>query len=157
MLEYIAMVFKQGGFINMIGILIVTHQPLGSSFLDCIKHILGKLPSQLVNYTITPRANPDTEISNLQEILLKLDQGGGVLILTDLYGATPANIASKLIRCGQVECLSGLNLPMLLRAIQYQDKPLAEMMDKALSGGQTGIFHIPPPQELHADQNTHDT
>jgi len=127
----------------MTGILIVTHQPLGGSFLDCVELILGKLPPLLVNYMITPQADPAEEVANLQTILLKLDQGRGVLILTDLYGATPANIASKLIQCGKVECLTGLNLPMLLRAIQYQDKPLMEIIDKVFSGGQTGIFHIP--------------
>ncbi|HNO75534.1 PTS sugar transporter subunit IIA [Nitrosomonas mobilis] len=135
----------------MIGILIVTHQPLGSSFLDCIEHILGKLPPLLINYTITPQADPDKEIANLQTILPTLDQGSGVLILTDLYGATPANIASKLLQDGKVECLTGLNLPMLLRAAQYQNQPLMEMIDKVLSGGQTGIFRVPAPPKSHAN------
>jgi len=135
----------------MIGILIVTHQPLGSSLLDCIEHILGKLPPLLINYTIAPQADPDKEIANLQTILPTLDQGSGVLILTDLYGATPANIASKLLQDGKVECLTGLNLPMLLRAAQYQNQPLMEMIDKVLSGGQAGIFHMPAPPKLHAN------
>lgn len=135
----------------MIGILIVTHQPLGSSFLDCIEHILGKLPPLLINYTITPQADPDKEIANLQTILPTLDQGSGVLILTDLYGATPTNIASKLLQDGKVECLTGLNLPMLLRAAQYQNQPLMEMIDKVLSGGQTGICRVPVPPKSHAN------
>lgn len=135
----------------MTGILIVTHLPLGSGFIDCIEHILGNLPPMLVNYTITPQADPDREIANLQKIVHKLDQGNGVLILTDLYGATPANIASKLLQEGKVECLTGLNLPMLLRAVQYQNQPLMEMIDKVLSGGQTGILHVPASQISHAN------
>ncbi|MFZ1712177.1 MAG: PTS fructose transporter subunit IIA [Nitrosomonas sp.] len=151
MLECVAMALEQDNQTNMAGILIVTHEPLGSSFLDCIEHILGKLPPQLVNYTITPQADPDKEIVELKTILLTLDQGSGVLILTDLYGATPTNIASKLLQDGKVECLTGLNLPMLLRAVQYQHKPLMEMISHALSGGQTGIFHISPPKKPYAN------
>lgn len=135
----------------MTGILIVTHQPLGSCFLDCIEHILGKLPPLLINHTISPQADPDQEIANLRTILPTLDQGSGVLILTDLYGATPANIAGKLLQAGKVECLAGLNLPMLLRAVQYQNQPLMKMIDMVISGGQAGIFHMPVPPKPHAN------
>lgn len=154
MLEYIAMELKHDDLTNVTGvtgILIIAHQPFGSSLLDCVQHILGKLPPLLVNYSIMPQADPDEEIAKLQTILPMLDQGNGVLILTDLYGATPANIASKLLQRGKVECLTGLNLSMLLRAIQYRNKPLAEVIEKALSGGQTGIFHLPAPEKSHAN------
>ncbi len=151
MLEYTAMTSEQDKLTNITGILIVAHQPLGNGFLDCIEHILGKLPPLLVNYTIMPEADPNEEIAKLRMILPTLDQGNGVLILTDLYGATPANIASKLLQRGQVECLAGLNLSMLLRAIQYRNKPLTEMTKKVLSGGQAGILHMPVPEESHAN------
>lgn len=129
----------------MIGILIVTHQPLGSSLLHCIEHILGKPPALLVNYEISPQVDPDEAVSNLQAMLITLDQGSGVLILTDLYGATPANIAGRLLQSGKVECLTGLNLPMLLKAIQYQHQPLLEVVNKVLSGGQAAIFRMSAP------------
>ncbi|MDF0678554.1 MAG: hypothetical protein P0107_05830 [Nitrosomonas sp.] len=76
--------------------------------------------------------------------LEQLDQGSGVLILTDIFGATPANIARKQIRIGRIECLAGLNLPMLLRAVQYRHQPLPQLIDKILVGGRESIFQISP-------------
>lgn len=128
----------------MVGILIISHEQLGANFIDCIVHILGETPRQLANHTITSQADPETEVTKLQSILKPLNQGNGVLILTDLYGATPANIARKLIHTGKVECLTGLNLPMLLRALHYRHEPLLTLVNKVLTGGREGIAHMTP-------------
>lgn len=126
----------------MIGILIISHEQLGASLIDCIVHILGECPPLLINHAVFPTANPDEEVITLQTTFQQLDEGDGVLILTDILGATPANIASRLIQHGHIECLTGLNLPMLLRAVQYRHLPLPQLMEKALIGGREGICQI---------------
>lgn len=128
----------------MIGILIISHEQLGTSLIDCIIHILGERPPLLVNHIVSSTEDPDSGSVKLQATLKQLDQGNGVLILTDIFGATPANIACKLIRSGQIECLAGLNLPMLLRAVQYRHHPLPQLIDKVLAGGRESIFQISP-------------
>jgi PTS system mannose-specific IIA component len=129
------------------GILIISHEQLGANFLECITHILGEKPQLLVNYAIAPQDDPDIEVTKLQEILKQLDQGNGVLILTDLYGATPANIARRLIQSSRIECLAGLNVPMLLRALQYRHEPLSVLINKVSIGGREGIIHILPESD----------
>ena len=128
----------------MIGILIISHEQLGASLIDCIIHILGERPPLLINHIVSSTEGPDSGSVRLQVILEQLDQGSGVLILTDIFGATPANIARKQIRIGRIECLAGLNLPMLLRAVQYRHQPLPQLIDKILVGGRESIFQISP-------------
>jgi PTS system ascorbate-specific IIA component len=72
----------------------------------------------------------------------ELNEGDGVLVLTDIYGATPGNIALRLLVPGQVEGISGVNLPMLIRALTYRDQGLATVVEKALSGGTEGVIHM---------------
>lgn len=126
----------------MIGILIITHEQLGASLINCIIHILDECPPLLLNHAVSPAADPEIEIIQLQAMLRQLDQGDGVLILTDILGATPANIACELIQDGRVECLTGLNLPMLLRAVQHRHLPLPQLIDKVLTGGRESILQI---------------
>ena len=126
----------------MIGILIITHEQLGASLINCIIHILDERPPLLLNHAVSPAADPDIEIIQLRSMLRQLDRGDGVLILTDILGATPANIACELIQDGHVECLAGLNLPMLLRAVQHRRLPLPQLIDKVLTGGRESILQI---------------
>ena len=72
----------------------------------------------------------------------QLDEGDGVLVLTDMYGATPGNIALKLLEPGRVEGVAGVNLPMLVRALTYREQGLAVVVEKALSGGVEGVMHM---------------
>ena len=71
-----------------------------------------------------------------------LDTGDGVLIFSDIYGATPCNLAAKLLVAGRVEAVAGVNLPMLVRAFTYRDKGMETMIKKAISGGCDGVLHI---------------
>jgi PTS system ascorbate-specific IIA component len=76
------------------------------------------------------------------DLTRQLDEGDGVLVLTDIYGATPGNIALKLLQPGRVEGISGVNLPMLIRALTYREQGLAVVVEKALSGGTEGVVHM---------------
>ncbi len=126
----------------MVGILLVTHNGLGDSFLDCVRHVLGHVPAHLKSLSVLASDDPQLKEEEARALLEELDRGNGVLLLTDLYGATPSNIASRLCRTGQVEGVAGVNLPMLLRVVARHDKPLAELTQLALAGGRDFIVSI---------------
>ena len=126
----------------MIGILIISHGDLGNSLINCSNHIMGKRPEHLVHLGVTIQDDSDAIILNALELLKQLDCGDGVLILSDICGATPCNIATELVNPGRVECLSGVNLSMLIRALTYRDKSLESLVEKALSGGKEGVMRI---------------
>ena len=126
----------------MIGILIISHGDLGNSLINCANHVMGKRPEHLMHLGITIQDDPDVIILNALELLKQLDCGDGVLILSDICGATPCNIATELVNPGRVECLSGVNLSMLIRALTYRDKSLESLVEKALSGGKEGVMRI---------------
>lgn len=125
----------------MIGIFLITHGTLGESLIQCVCHVMGKRPAQLVQLGVTPQDDPAELLSIAQQMLSWADSGEGVVILTDIFGATPSNIASKLGRTDYVECVSGVNLPMLLRILTYRDKDMKTLLRCAVSGGCDGIMH----------------
>lgn len=126
----------------MIGILIISHGDLGNSLIHCANHVMGKRPEYLMHLGVTIRDDPDVIIPKALELLKQLDCGEGVLILSDICGATPCNIANQLVDPGRVECLSGANLSMLVRALTYRNEPLESLVEKALSGGKEGVMRI---------------
>ena len=126
----------------MIGILIISHGDLGNSLINCANHVMGKRPEHLIHLGVTIQDDPDVIILNALELLKQLDCGDGVLILSDICGATPCNIATELVNPGRVECLSGVNLSMLIRALTYRNESLELSVEKALSGGKEGVMRI---------------
>ena len=126
----------------MIGILLITHNGLGNSLVDCVRHVLGSVPPNLKILSVLADDDPQTKEDEARALIAQLDSGGGVLILADLFGATPSNIGRRLCQTGRVEGLSGVNLPMLLRAVCYSDKPLAIVAQKALDSGRNCILPI---------------
>ena len=126
----------------MIGILIISHGDLGNSLIHCANHVMGKRPEHLMHLGVTIQDDPDDIVPKALELVKKLDCGDGVLILSDICGATPCNIANQLVNPGRVECLSGANLSMLVRALTYRNEPLELLVEKALSGGKEGVMRI---------------
>lgn len=126
----------------MIGILLVCHGAFGESLVHSASHVLGKRPLYLRQLGVTVHDDPDAIQPVAEDLVRFLDQGAGVLVLTDIYGATPSNIAMRLLRPGHVEGVAGVNLPMLIRALSYRDEPLAALVEKALSGGVEGITRM---------------
>ena len=129
----------------MIGILIISHGNLGDSLIHCANHVLGDSSPHLTGLSITTRDDPDAAAGKALELIKQLDQGDGVLILCDICGATPCNVASRLINPGMVECLAGVNLPMLVRALTYRTEPLLIATGKALAGGRDGVLQLSSP------------
>ncbi|HET9577534.1 MAG TPA: PTS sugar transporter subunit IIA [Usitatibacter sp.] len=128
----------------MIGILIVSHGAFGESLIHSASHVLGKRPLYLRQLGVTVHDDPEAILPVAEDLIRFLDHGEGVLVLTDIYGATPSNIAMKLLEPGRVEGLAGVNLPMLIRALTYRDEPLASVCDKALAGATEGVKRMAP-------------
>jgi PTS system mannose-specific IIA component len=126
----------------MIGILIVAHGAFGEALIHSASHVLGKRPLRVRQVGLTVHDDPQAILPQAQDLVRELDEGDGVLVLTDIYGATPGNIALRLLVPGKVEGISGVNLPMLIRALTYREQGLALAVEKALSGGTEGVVHM---------------
>jgi PTS system ascorbate-specific IIA component len=126
----------------MIGILIVAHGAFGEALIHSASHVLGKRPLRVRQVGLTVHDDPESILPQAKDLVRQLDEGDGVLVLTDIYGATPGNIALKLLAPGRVEGVSGVNLPMLIRALTYREQGLAMAVEKALSGGTEGVIHM---------------
>jgi PTS system ascorbate-specific IIA component len=128
----------------MIGILLITHGELGKSLIECATHVLGEKPKFLDSLTIENDCVHDNMYKEISEKINLLDQGKGVLILTDIFGATPCNIITKIIEPGKVNAIAGVNLSMLIRSISYRHESFEALIAKAIEGAQDGIIHIQP-------------
>jgi mannose PTS system EIIA component len=128
----------------MVGILIIAHGTLGESLVHCASHVLNKRPPRLKQLGVTAQDDPLLLLPQARELVKQLDTGSGVLILSDMYGGSPSNIAAKLLRPGHVEGVAGVNLPMLIRVLTYRDRALSTVVTKAVSGGCEGVMRIPP-------------
>ena len=126
----------------MIGILIVTHGEIGRSLLDSAAQILGSRPMQISTLSVWRQDDPDDLVLRARELMDQIDAGDGVLILTDIFGATPGNVVSKLLEDGHVEGVSGVSLPMLLRVLTSRNGSIAAAVQRALSGGAEGLVHM---------------
>lgn len=129
----------------MIGILLITHGSFGEALIQNACHVLNKRPPQLNQLGVSAQDDPLDLLPLAREMLKLVDSGRGVLVLTDIFGASPANLASKLLDPGHVEGLTGVNLPMLLRALTYRDKGMETILQKAVSGAHDGVMKLPTP------------
>lgn len=128
----------------MVGILLVTHNGLGDSFMDCIHHVLGEIPRNLKSLSVHANDDPQLKLREGQELIKQLDMGGGVLILADVFGATPSNIGRQLCHIDRVTGVAGVNLPMLLRVLRQPDRTLPELARMAIEGGRECIVYMHP-------------
>jgi PTS system mannose-specific IIA component len=140
----------------MVGIVIVAHTPVASAMLGFAEHTFGVVPERVRAVDIPPYEDTKASFDRVMKAAYGVSTGSGVLILTDVMGATPANVASKLEALGPlsglnspVVVLAGLNLPMLMRCISHRGEGLEELARKALQGGQNGILRLgsKAPQE----------
>jgi mannose PTS system EIIA component len=123
-----------------IGLLLITHDDVGASLLQTAINMFGHCP--LRNRVLSINMDTDTDRcrQDVKAIIADLDSGSGVLILTDMYGSTPCNIASTLMAAGRVNVIAGLSLPMLVRVFNYPSMDLEQITHKAVSGGHDGIM-----------------
>src|SRR5439155_10764642 len=134
----------------MIGVLLVTHGEIGTALLASASQILGGAPQQVTTLSVWRHDDPDDLVLRARELLEQIDAGDGVLALTDIFGATPGNVVSRLLADGQVEGVSGVSLPMLLRVLTSRDGSLGAAVKRALSGGAEGVVHMDSDRFLDA-------
>jgi len=126
----------------MIGILLITHGTYGEALIQNASHVLNRRPPQIAQFGVFAQDDPLDLLPQVQQMRALVDSGDGVLVLTDIFGASPANLAMKLIEPGRVEGLAGVNLPMLMRALTYRDKDMKTLLTRARDGGRDGILTL---------------
>ncbi|MDH5180611.1 MAG: PTS sugar transporter subunit IIA [Gammaproteobacteria bacterium] len=128
-----------------VGILVITHSHIGKSLCDAAISVLGNCPLPVRTLPVSFDCEPEEMISKARELIKEIDQGEGVLVLTDMYGSTPSNIACSL-RNSTVKVVAGINLPMLVRIMNYPQLDLVQLTEKALSGGHEGVLPCHPKE-----------
>jgi PTS system ascorbate-specific IIA component len=123
-----------------VGLLLVTHNQIGRDLLDTAASMLGGVPLPHDALEVRQGGDPDVLREQAASLRAALDEGDGVLVLTDMFGSTPSNIAVDLLQHPQCEVITGLSLPMLIRVLNYPGLGLQELVNKALSGGHDGIL-----------------
>lgn len=126
----------------MIGILLITHGSYGEALVQNACHVLNRRPPLLNQLGVSAQDDPLDLLPLARDTLKLVDRGAGVLVLTDIFGASPSNLALKLLEPGHVEGLAGVNLPMLLRALTYREKDMKTLLIRARDGGRDGIINM---------------
>ncbi|HDP89412.1 MAG TPA: PTS fructose transporter subunit IIA [Thioalkalivibrio sp.] len=121
------------------GLLLVTHNRIGEDLLATATSMLGSHPLPAAAIAVSQNDDPDVVLGRAMALCDELDSGGGVLVITDMFGSTPSNIATRLMCRKAIRVVAGLNLPMLVRVFNYAQLPLDQLSDKAISGGHDGI------------------
>ena len=122
------------------GLLIISHENIGTALVDTASLMLEMCPMALELLPVSPGCTPEPLYDKAMAAVRRLDRGTGVLVLTDMYGSTPSNVANLLAREANVMVVAGLNLPMLVRVFNYPGLSLQELAQKAMNGGRDGIF-----------------
>jgi len=116
-----------------VGILLITHPLIGKVLLDTALKIIAATPLAIASLDVEMDSDKNIKRQQAEEHIEKLDQGDGILILTDLFGATPSNIACELYKRNEAEVISGLNLPMLMRILNYPNSSLNQLCEIAIN------------------------
>ncbi len=142
-------------------IFIIAHAPLAQAMRDCAMHVYPECAATVIALDVLPNAQPEDTLAQARQALAGAESDG-LLVLTDIFGATPANVAQKLVaNNGNAKLIAGINLPMLFRAVCYRHEPLDALVTRALVGGTQGVMQvaITAPQNQNRrihDQNHHD-
>ncbi len=123
-----------------VSLLTITHGRVGHELIATAETMLSKLPLRCKSLSVSNTCNPDDILSKAKKLCTELDDGDGILILTDIFGSTPSNICHKLNSIENTHVIAGMNLPMLIRVLNYPNLGLDELVEKAISGGHDGII-----------------
>ncbi len=125
-------------------VLLIAHAPLAHALREAALHVFADAADDLLAVDVQPDATPEQSLIAARAALTRRAPTGGVLILADVMGATPCNIAARLLPDGQARLVAGVNLPMLLRALTYRHEPLEMLVQRALIGGTQGVLAVDP-------------
>ena len=123
-----------------VGILLICHNDIGAQLIETATDMLERVPTRLAHIDVRQDDDPIDLLTSARRRVAEIDSGEGVLVMTDMFGSTPSNIAHRLRDQHDVQVISGVNLPMLVRALNYPRLALDEMTQKAWTGGRDGII-----------------
>ncbi len=136
-------------------ILIIAHTPLAQALRDCAMHVYPECAASVMALDVLPHAQPEDTMAQAQALLGSAGLEG-LLVLTDIFGATPANVAQKLVIGSPAKLIAGVNLPMLLRSVCYRDEPLDALVARALTGGTQGVMQVAITAPQNQKPRNHD-
>src|SRR6478736_3794405 len=149
----------------MNAILLIAHAPLANALRQCALHVFPDCGPHVMAIDVQPNLSPDETLGSARiamEQLSRVPNIKGVLVLTDIFGATPSNVAQKLVDGLGSRLITGVNLPMLLRSVSYRNEPLEALVSRAVIGGTQGVMQVAvtAPQNqtrrITNDQDHHD-
>ena len=126
----------------MVGVLLITHGKIGEALLAAAEHVLGAPQAGVCAIAVALADDAAAVLARASAELANIDAGAGVIVFTDVYGATPSNIVARLIETGRVEGVAGVNLPMLVRALTSRAMPLNQVLARALEAGMRGQINM---------------
>src|SRR4051812_31768886 len=148
----------------MNAILLIAHAPLANALRQCALHVFPDCGAAATAIDVQPNLSPEETLAAARIAMQQLTRAGnvqGVLVLTDIFGATPSNVAQKLVDGVGSRLITGVNLPMLLRSVSYRNEPLETLVSRAVIGGTQGVMQVAitapqnQPRRSH-DQDHHD-
>jgi len=139
----------------MIGLLILGQKEMAAGLIASAAHTFGARPPALEAAGVDFLQAPEALAQMIAQQVKRLDQGDGVLILADVFGTTHTNLACRLLKRGHVELITGVNVPMLLRVLNYRHLRMDDLIDRALSGGCGGIVCAANPTDSAANRGSH--
>ena len=137
------------------GILIIAHAPLASALRDCVLHVFPDAADGLLALDVPPAQDPERTRADALSLLNNLD-APQALVLTDVFGATPCNVAQKVVDGQHSKLLAGVNLPMLLRIVNYRSELLDVLVTRAMAGGTQSIMQVAVTAPQNQHRKTHD-
>ncbi len=137
------------------GIFIIAHAPLASALRQCVLHVFPDASASLAVFDVQPNM-PAEETLAAARMTLGLLRAEHTLVLTDMFGATPCNIAQKLVDGISSRLVAGVNLPMLMRAVTYRDEPMDRLVARALAGGTQGVMQVAVSAPQNQQRKVHD-
>ena len=142
----------------MNAILIIGHAPLAHALRQCALHVFPDCAASVAAIDVQPNLSPEETLATARIALQQLRQPGvkGVLVLTDIFGATPSNVAQKLVDGVTSRLITGVNLPMLLRAVSYRHETLDALVSRAVVGGTQGVMQVAVTAPQNQPRRSHD-
>jgi PTS system mannose-specific IIA component len=143
----------------MNAILLIAHAPLANALRQCALHVFPDCGAGVMGIDVQPNLSPDETLATARialEQLARVPNTTGVLVLTDIFGATPSNVAQKLVDGVGSRLITGVNLPMLLRAVSYRHEPLETLVSRAMVGGTQGVMQVAITAPQNQARRKHD-
>jgi PTS system mannose-specific IIA component len=139
----------------MIGIFIIAHAPLASAMRQCVAHVFAADAQALAALDVQPHMPPEETLAQARILIQSLGRRQ-VLVLTDVFGATPCNVAQQLVDGVDTRLVAGLNLPMLLRAVSYRHETLEALVARVIAGGSQGVMQVAVTAPQNQNRKLHD-